>query len=127
MAWLADSSQSDKLILVLAVTNLLLGLYHWRKGHWGADYLLARDQQFLLIKPKGLGVVGKKPVHKIDITRLAKIQVAGKVVSFFYQSGHAIDVFLSRQRLASFVLEVVTLVPTVELVKLEHPPKGESI
>lgn len=126
MDWLANLDSSASVMFVIAAANLLLAVYRWRTGNWGLDYQVEKADQQLLIKQKGLKIGTQKPEHEVDIGRLSHIQVASNVVSFFYQSGHAIDVFLPAKRLTSFISEVVDLVPNVEIINLDKESDKKS-
>lgn len=105
---------------VIPLIGLVLIYRNYRYGTLGNTYQLKVENGYLNFhtiwyRDKAF----KKPANSIELARVAKIQQAKDSISFFYTSGHAIDVWMARQTNEQLFEQVKALLPSAEVIVIK--------
>ena len=103
-------------LALLALPLLLINCY---RGSLWPTYTIKVTDNTLLLKQRQGRIVFNKFDTTIDIDKVVKLQKVNNTVSFFYQSGHAIDVWHHHKNIDAFWRDLVNLFPNTELVILD--------
>ncbi|GAA5139076.1 hypothetical protein [Thalassotalea piscium] len=103
----------------LGLLGLPLVIYNYYKGNLGNKYGIEVIDDTLLIKPFIVTRVGKKASATIAMKKVTKLQKSKNAISFFYQSGHAIDIWHRRKGSDEFWFKLVTLFPDAEHIIID--------
>ncbi|GHE94886.1 hypothetical protein [Thalassotalea profundi] len=104
----------------LALIALPLLIFNYYRGGHGALYTIEVIENTLLLKQRFGSFVFKKFDTKIDMNKVVKLQKVNNTISFFYQSGHAIDVWHSQKNIDTFWRDLVNLFPNTQLVIIDQ-------
>ncbi|XQW84377.1 hypothetical protein ACOYR1_14730 [Thalassotalea piscium] len=100
----------------LALPILIINYY---RGRLGSRYQLEVSDEQLLIKPCSVGYLSKSSTRVIDINKVAKLQKTKDAITFFYQSGHAIDIWHRPTDREIFWLKLIHYFPNAEIAIID--------
>lgn len=105
---------------VIPLIGLALLYRNYKTGSLANSYQLKEESGFLNFhtiwyRDKAL----KKAAHKIEVARVAKIQQSKDGISFFYTSGHAIDIWIMRKEIEQTLAQVTAIIPNAEVIVIK--------
>lgn len=104
----------------LALLALPILIFNHYRGNHEAQYTIEVIDHTLLLKQRLGRFVFNKFAVKIDMDKVVKLQKVNNTLSFFYHSGHAVDVWHGQKNIDVFWRELVSLFPNTELVIIDQ-------